>query len=339
MTAQKEFKEKLMKARHYVDGEQQENLRRAKLENGFYNILNGEKISTSGRLSVTYAATGKQIATIPDVDRALLAIAISWARNACSGWDAVPFGRRKAILADLLSKIDAYSDELSGLLSAEQGVTPAEARWEIDLLTKAFGPALMQMEPNHKKEDVQPIKHSTTCYFPIDASGARSASILPVVLSFGKVLPALLAGGTLVLRPSPVSPLTVLRIAEIIRELLPPGVFNVVSSGDDLWPGMTSHPGIGLITFTRSEDVEKPPLESLAGTLELGEDDSRASTDLEGIALFGSVELVPVIRKPGRYGLASTLFEILSFRPVRMKTQVLVWSLARKAAYSSLVLR
>ena len=77
---------------------------------------------------------------------------------------------RKAILAGLLNKMDDYTDVLSALLSAEQGVRPAEARWEIDLLTKAFGPALMQMEPNHKKEDVQPIKHSTKCYFPIVAS-------------------------------------------------------------------------------------------------------------------------------------------------------------------------
>ncbi len=60
--------------------------------------------------------------------------------------------------------------------------------------------------------------------------------------------------------------------------------------------------------------------------------DASTSDDPEKIALFGSVALVPVNWKPGRYGLASTLFEILSFRPVRMRTQVLVWSLARKAS-------
>ena len=197
----------------------------------------------------------------------------------------------------------------------------------------------MRMELHEKEQDLQHIEHITKRYIPMEAGSAIRLWKLQVILSFGKVLPALLAGDTVVLRPSPFTPLTVLRISEYIRELLPPGVFNVVSSGDDIWPGMTSHPGIGLITFTRSEDVEKPPLESLAGTLELGEDDSRASTDLEEIALFGSVALVPVIKKPGRHGLASTLFEILSFRPVRMKTQVLVWSLARKAAYSLPILR
>ena len=57
-----------------------------------------------------------------------------------------------------------------------------------------------------------------------------------------------------------------------------------------------------------------------------------ADTDPEKLALFGSIALVPVHCKPGRHGLASTLFEILWFRPVRMRTQVLVWSLAKKAS-------
>jgi hypothetical protein len=67
--------------------------------------------------------------------------------------------------------------------------------------------------------------------------------------------------------------------------------------------------------------MEEPALESLAGTLELGEDDSRTITDPGRIALFGSIAVVPIIRNPERYGLARTLFEILSFQPTRMKTQ------------------
>jgi acyl-CoA reductase-like NAD-dependent aldehyde dehydrogenase len=114
---------------------------------------------------------------------------------------------------------------LSTLLTAEQGGPLAQARWEIDLLTKAFGPALMQMELHEKEQEKQRIEHITKRYVPIDG-GAFSLWNLPVILSFGKVLPALLAGNTVVLRPSPFTPLTVLRISEYIRELLPPGVFN-----------------------------------------------------------------------------------------------------------------
>ena len=64
-----------------------------------------------------------------------------------------------------------------------------------------------------------------------------------------------------------------------------------------------------------------------------------ANTDPEEIALFGSIALVPINCKPGRYGLASALFEILSFRPVRMRTQVLLWCLARKASNTCPIFR
>jgi hypothetical protein len=75
-------------------------------------------------------------------------------------------------------------------------------------------------------------------------------------------------------------------------------------------------------------------LDSAVGQLEPGANHSRAVVDAdpEKIAFFGSIMLVPVSWKPGRFGLAGTLFEILSFRPVRMRTQVLVWRLARKAS-------
>src|SRR5258708_13299692 len=66
-----------------------------------------------------------------------------------------------------------------------------------------------------------------------------------------------LAGDTVVLRPSPLIPLTVLRVSDYIRELLPPGVFNVVTGGHDLWPLRTSPSRIELITFTKSPKAGK----------------------------------------------------------------------------------
>ena len=63
-------------------------------------------VAASKRLSVINPVTGKQLAAVPDVDRTLLNKAISAARNAFSGWGAVPFERRKAVLASLLNKID-----------------------------------------------------------------------------------------------------------------------------------------------------------------------------------------------------------------------------------------
>ena len=281
------------------------------------------------------------LAAVPDVDRALLRKAVSTAREAFSRWGAVPFGRRKAIMASLLNKIADHADELSALLSVEQGGSLAQARWEIDLLTKAFGPALMEMALYENGKDAHDLEQITRRYVPIDSNGVITLWNLPVILSFGKVLPALLRGDTVVLRPSPSLPLTVLRISDYVRELFPPGVFNVITGGHDLWPWRTSRSGIDLITFTRSANKAKRVSESAAGmlrpaTLEPGGDERRAvaDTDPEKIAFFGRVALVPIKFKPGRHGLASALFEIFRFRPVLTKTEVLVWSLARRASYT-----
>jgi acyl-CoA reductase-like NAD-dependent aldehyde dehydrogenase len=198
-----------------VDAER--NDKQAQFENNCYNIIDGVRVSASKRLSVVNPAAAKQLAAVPDVDRVLLNKAISAARNAFAGWNAAPVGRRKTILARLLNEIDDHADELSALLTTEQGGALAQARWEIDLLTKAFGPALMQIELHEKEDDVQQIEHTTKSYVPIDVVDADSLWSLPVILSFGKVLSALLAGETVILRPSPFAPLTVLRISDYIR--------------------------------------------------------------------------------------------------------------------------
>jgi len=101
------------------------------------------KVSASKRLSVVNPATAKQLAAVPDVDRVFLNKAISAARNAFAGWNAAPVERRKTILARLLNTIGDHAHELSALLATEQGGALAQARWEIALLTKAFGPDLI----------------------------------------------------------------------------------------------------------------------------------------------------------------------------------------------------
>ena len=196
------------------------------------------------------------------------------------------------------------------------------------------------MELQEKEYSVQHIEHITKRYVPIEVAGAVSPWKLRVIMSFGKALSALLAGDTVVLRPSPFTPLTVLRISDYIREILSPGVFNVVTGGHDLWPWKASHSETDLITFTRSTNRGKHGSESAAETLkpvtrERGGHGPGTVPDgvTEKAALFGGIALVPVNWNPGRYGLASTLFELLSFQPVRIRTQVLVWRLARKASY------
>jgi acyl-CoA reductase-like NAD-dependent aldehyde dehydrogenase len=135
------------------------------------------------------------------------------------------------------------------------------------------------MDLPEEESDVEGVGHVVKRYVPLGVVCAISPWNLPVLLSFVKVLPALLTGNTVVLKPSPFTPLTILRIADYVRELLPPGVLNVITGSDNLGPWMTSHAGFSKITFTGSTQTGKRILESAASTLkhvtlELGGNDA-----------------------------------------------------------------
>lgn len=118
----------------------------AKIGDGFYNIIAGQRSAAIRKLSVVNPATGQELATLPDILAALLQDAVDAARKAFPAWRALPLARRKQAPNEVLTEIDRHAEELSVLLTAEQGRPLTQARWEIDLLTKLYGPAFMQMD-------------------------------------------------------------------------------------------------------------------------------------------------------------------------------------------------
>jgi acyl-CoA reductase-like NAD-dependent aldehyde dehydrogenase len=134
------------------------------------------------------------------------------------------------------------------------------------------------MEIPETEQRVDNIGWVSKRYAPIGVVGAIIPWNLPVLLSFAKTLAAIIAGNTVVLKPSPFAPLAVLRISDYIRDLLPAGVLNTVTGGDELGPMITSHYGIDHISFTGSVETGKRVLTSAATTvkrvsLELGGND------------------------------------------------------------------
>jgi acyl-CoA reductase-like NAD-dependent aldehyde dehydrogenase len=114
---------------------------------------------------------------------------------------------------------------------------------------------------------------------PLGVVAAITPWNFPIILAVWKIAPALLAGNTVVIKPSPFTPLSTLALGETLRGSLPPGVLNVVSGGDDLGKWMTSHPVPRKISFTGSIETGKhvaasaaPDLKRL--TLELGGNDA-----------------------------------------------------------------
>ena len=130
-------------------------------------------------------------------------------------------------------------------------------------------------------------------HVPLGVVCAISPWNFPINLSLWKIAPALAAGNTIVLKPSPFTPLCMLKIGELLKDIFPPGVLNIISGGDNLGPLMTAHPGFAKISFTGSTETGKRVMETAARdlkrlTLELGGNDAAIvlpDVDLEKTAL------------------------------------------------------
>lgn len=240
--------------------------------------INGADAEAAATLSVVNPATGEVLGTVPDGGEAELDAAIAAARAAFPAWSRLPYAERQARIAAVGQVITDNAPELIRLLTQEQGKPVGQAEMEIGGAAQ-WAPAIASMEiPVEVVEDT-PEHRVETRYVPIGVVGAISPWNFPVMLSVWKIAPALLAGNTMVLKPSPFTPFAVLRLAQLLRGVLPDGVLNVITGGDALGPLMTRHPGFDKISFTGSTATGRQVMSSAAPTLkrvtlELGGNDA-----------------------------------------------------------------
>jgi acyl-CoA reductase-like NAD-dependent aldehyde dehydrogenase len=253
-------------------------LKRARLTAGFPNIVNGQRINSSRLIKVSDPVTGEELASVADTQKDGLDQAVQAAKAAFPLWSSKTWNERRDLLASAMEELRAHADELCTILTAENGRPYRMAQFEITWVLETYAPALLQMELPDSTWNEAGVGRITKRYVPLGVVAAISPWNLPFWLSFTKVLPALLTGNTVVLKPAVFTPLTVLRAADYIREILPPGVLNVISGGDDLGPWVTSHPDFQKVSFTGSSETGRkvfasgaPTLKHL--TLELGGND------------------------------------------------------------------
>ena len=113
---------------------------------------------------------------------------------------------------------------------------------------------------------------------PLGVIGAITPWNFPLLLAVWKIAPALVAGNTVVVKPSPWTPLCTLKFGEMLRDILPPGVLNIISGGNDLGAWLTEHPDVRKISFTGSTGTGRKVMASASRnlkriTLELGGND------------------------------------------------------------------
>jgi len=159
----------------------------------------------------------------------------------------------------------SYEKEFTELLCRETGKPRAFANSEIVLAKEWMGHHTSLDLPVEKYED--DVKVITTRFVPLGVVGAICPWNFPVLLSVGKISPALITGCTVIVKPSPFTPYTALKLVELSQEIFPPGVVQVLGGDDKLGPMLTAHPGIAKISFTGSVATGKKVMEACAKTL------------------------------------------------------------------------
>ncbi|GAA4827846.1 aldehyde dehydrogenase family protein [Saccharopolyspora rosea] len=239
--------------------------------------VNGVSADAASRVDVFNPATKQVVAQVPAADRDQLDRAVAAAREAFPGWAATPLDKRQAAVRAIGERLEAHAEEFMALLTTEQGKPRAGAEWEIGGSVAWLKAIAEQSLPEEVIEDT-PQHRVVTRYTPLGVVGAITPWNFPVLLAVWKIAPALLTGNCIIVKPSPFTPLCTLKLGELVQDLLPPGVFNVVSGDDDLGRWMTAHEGIDKIAFTGNTETGKHVMRSAAGnlkrlTLELGGND------------------------------------------------------------------
>jgi acyl-CoA reductase-like NAD-dependent aldehyde dehydrogenase len=238
--------------------------------------IGGESVIGSNRFGVINPASGEVHAEAPDCSRAELDLAMDAAAKAYGDWRSDE-GARRRLLAQIADRLSSSVDDLAPVLTGEQGKSLADAKREV-LRAGNWFKYFSDLEIPREVIQDDEAAIAEVLRRPLGVVAAITPWNFPVTLASWKIAPALLAGNTMVLKPSPFTPLTTLKLGELLREVLPVGVLNVVSGGDELGAWMTSHPIPRKISFTGSVATGKrvaaaaaPDLKRV--TLELGGND------------------------------------------------------------------
>jgi acyl-CoA reductase-like NAD-dependent aldehyde dehydrogenase len=239
---------------------------RGTLRSDFSLLIGGELQESAQHLDVIDPALGSVFARCPAAGPAELDRAVAAARAAFAAWRSRSFAERAALVKRLSQLLRERQSELAELLTREQGKPLAQSVAEIDRrAAQSDGMVGIEIPVEVIADDAD--KRIELRYRPLGVVGIITPWNAPVNLALGPLVSALYTGNTVVLKPSPYTPLTTLKLGELLHEVFPPGVVNVLAGGDELGAAMTAHPHIDKISFTGSVATGKKVLASAAATL------------------------------------------------------------------------
>ena len=244
----------------------------------FKLLINGQLVDGDATMDVINPATEEVLTPCPRASKAQLDAAVAAAKAAFPAWSATPMDERRKALVAIADVIQNNVAELGRILTLEQGKPLQDAMGEAFGASAFFRYFASLNLPEQVIED-SPEKKVVLRRRPLGVVGAIVPWNFPLILMAFKVPAALLAGNTVVLKPAATTPLSTLKIAELIKDLLPAGVLNVISDANDLGGEITKHPDIRKVSFTGSTETGKKVMAGAAEalkriTLELGGNDA-----------------------------------------------------------------
>ncbi|KFF50662.1 betaine-aldehyde dehydrogenase [Gammaproteobacteria bacterium MFB021] len=243
--------------------------------------IDGRRTPASGETTfdAINPATGEVIASVQQASAADLDKAVASAARAQREWAAMTGMERSRILLKAVALLRERNDELAELETLNTG-KPISETASVDVVTGADALEYFAgLAPAIEGSQI-PLREDSFVYTrrePLGVIGAIGAWNYPIQIACWKAAPALAAGNAVVFKPSEVTPLTAMKLAEIFTEAgLPDGLFNVVHGDGSVGAMLTEHTGIAKISFTGEVGTGKKVMSAAAGstlkdvTMELG---------------------------------------------------------------------
>lgn len=243
-------------------------------------IIDGQRVSAAGSFEVLNPADGTLVGLAPAASPDQLDDAVASAAHAFKSWRKSSDGERKAACLSIADTVQRHSEELARLLTMEQGkpLNGLGSRFEIGgAVAWAQHTASLDLPMKVLQDDNQ--GRIELHRKPIGVVGSITPWNWPIMIAIWHIIPAIRSGNTVVCKPSPNTPLSTLRLVELMNEVLPKGVVNCVTGENAIGAQMSAHEGIGKIVFTGSCATGRKVMANAAQTmkrltLELGGNDA-----------------------------------------------------------------